>query len=294
MKYHVSYVKKLLQQKGPDKDDYDDLDIWIQELVENRGSGEVDDNQLITLINTFGDAFSTDTMQGFAFIKPHGYAGDYEIIERIYNHYVSPKPHLTKWDAFWQEHAAAKAVRNRKQYFIKLIKSKMNDQKILKVLNLASGPGRDMYEFFTTNPDAPVYFDCVEQDDKAVAYASRLCRKYRDNITFIQKNALKYRTDTRYDLIWSAGLFDYFTDRIFSYMLVKLQKMLKAQAEMVIGNFSINNPSMYYMKLMDWNLYHRSRGKLVSLALQSGFNRKQIMVHQENTGVNLFLHMKSE
>src|SRR5690606_42024619 len=45
----------------------------------------------------------------------------------------------------------------------------------LHVLNVASGPARDLREFFLNHPGAEVQFDCVDMDAHAVDYASRLC-----------------------------------------------------------------------------------------------------------------------
>src|SRR5688572_16120098 len=113
MNHHFNFIKPLIAKGGPDIDDYVELDSWIEETYDHIKSNNLDKDQLNKLIETFGDAFSKETMQGFAFQKPHGYAGDFEIIDRIYQRYVSNKPHLTKWDEYWQNQAAADAVRNR-------------------------------------------------------------------------------------------------------------------------------------------------------------------------------------
>jgi len=56
---------------------------------------------------------STASMQGFSYVKPHGYAGDFEIIERICTSVVSSISHITRWDRFFHEGDAPRAVRNR-------------------------------------------------------------------------------------------------------------------------------------------------------------------------------------
>ncbi|MFX1393205.1 MAG: hypothetical protein ACFFAH_06465 [Promethearchaeota archaeon] len=95
---------------------------------------------------SFGDALSIQTLQGFSFIKPHGYAGDYEIIDKIYQKYVNPNFKFKKWDFWYNAHKAAKVIRNRKVYFKNLIRtlciSEKNNE--LEVLNMGSGPARDI------------------------------------------------------------------------------------------------------------------------------------------------------
>ena len=48
-------------------------------------------------------------------------------------------------------------------------------RKEVRVLNVGSGPGKDMLDFFQDNSDANVYFDCVDFDKDAIKYAARLC-----------------------------------------------------------------------------------------------------------------------
>ena len=44
---------------------------------------------------------SLSTIQGFVYNKPHGYAGDFEVIDRIYNYHIAEPKHLSKWDTFF-------------------------------------------------------------------------------------------------------------------------------------------------------------------------------------------------
>lgn len=295
MNYHTNYLKTLIDRGGPNEEDYYDLDAWIIEITEQVKIGVLGKSDINELIDLFGDAFSEETMQGFAFKKPHGYAGDFEIIDRIYQGYMSSHPHFKKWDIYWQSHAAACAVRNRVNYLYDLLNNIgiRNSAGRLEVLNLASGPGRDLLNYFDNAPETNIHLDCIEQDSNAIDYASELCKQYIDKITFIKQNALKFSTSKKYMLIWSAGLFDYFDDKVFSFMLEKLSTMLDPNGEIVIGNFSTMNPSKPYMELFEWNLHHRSPSTLKELAIASGFKEKNIEIRKEETGVNLFLHLRN-
>lgn len=148
-----------------------------------------------------------------------------------------------------------------------------------------------MLKFFETHPKSSIHFDCIEQDQNAVNHAQKLCANYLDNITFYVKNALRFKPDKKYDLIWSAGLFDYFDDKVFVHMLKKLGAMVADGGEIVIGNFSTLNPSRPYMELFEWHLHHRSPQRLKAFAMEAGFSAGHIKVEREPTGVNLFLHI---
>lgn len=294
MDHHFEYLKYLVDKGGPDLQDYHDLDAWISEIADHAKNGRLATGDLKCLREVLGEAASVETMQGFVFQKPHGYAGDYEIIDRIYARYVSDKNHLSRWDVYMQDRSACYAVRNRVQYFLQQLQRHFDysQSERMEVLNLASGPGRDMLAFFEIRPDAQVHFDCIEQDQKAVGHAQGLCKDHLHKITFHVKNALRFQSKKKYDLIWSAGLFDYFEDKVFVFLLKKLGAMVAEGGEIVIGNFSPLNPSRPYMELFEWHLHHRSPTTLKALAVSAGFSADQISVGKEPTGVNLFLHIK--
>lgn len=296
MNNHLAFIKKMVAKGGPDAEDYAPLNAWIEELGAQFQRGELSPEQIAELRNAFGAALSPQTMQGFMLLKPHGYAGDFEIIDRIYRRHMSDDPVLHKWDEFAHTSQATQAVRNRKDYFLDLLRRLDNadcPQTNLHVLNVASGPGRDLFEFLVASPQTRLRFDCVENDPKAIAYASELCGDFLDLITFHECNAFLFESPTRFQLVWSAGLFDYFNDRYFKALLEQLYEMVDAGGELVIGNFSDDNSTRPYMELVcEWFLEHRSREHLIQLAQECGIERDLIRVGEEGEGVNLFLHIR--
>lgn len=125
MDMHIEFLQRLVDKGGPDAEDFYDLDAWIAEIAEHARKGNLQPDDLKHLRDVLGEAFTVETMQGFVFQKPHGYAGDYEIIDRVYTRYISDKAHLSKWDIYAQEHACAHAVRNRMQYLSQLLEKNM-------------------------------------------------------------------------------------------------------------------------------------------------------------------------
>jgi len=289
---HVTYIRRLVEQGGPRGRDFSELDYWIVDVRTAIQTGTLSDSELAEIRAAFGDALSPATMQGFAFTKPHGYAGDFEIIDRMYQMYVSSDSRLAGWDRFFHQHAAAKAVRNRKTYFHRLLDRHSVRKQPLRVLKIASGPGRSMYEWLCAYPHAAVTVECIEIDRNAIDYASHLNERFLDRITFVRKNALRYRPSNKYDLIWAAGIVDYFDDRVFMSLLKRLMPAVADGGEIVIGNFSDNNPSRAYMELLGgWHLHHRTGDHLRRLARDCGIAPDQISVGTEPERVNLFLHV---
>lgn len=242
----------------------------------------------------FGDRL-TQTMQGFALAKPYGYSGDFEIIDRIYTYWQSPDPDFIGWDTFAHEQDAIIAVRNRKEYFKLVVADALERQTGLKILNLGSGPSRDVLEFLEENPEKDVRFVCVDQDDRAIDYARRVCRGYESRIEFTRANVLRFRTEERFDLVWSAGLFDYLSDRLFIAVASRMMSLVAKGGQMIVGNFSTENSTQAYMELCgDWKLILRDPESLRRLLVRAGAHPRQIKVQSEPLGVNLFVHWNSQ
>jgi len=291
---HITYIRALVQQGGPTPAQYADLEARMGHLCGLIHDGTATESDVADLRAAFGDAISPATLQGLVYCKPHGYAGDYQIIDRIYQNHVAPDPQLAAWDKFFHSSAGARAVRNRKAYFHRLLDHHVQRRNPLRVLKLASGPGRSMFEWLETRPSSSVQFDCVELDPNAIEYASRLNREFMERIRFTQKNALRFRPEGEYDLIWAAGLFDYFPDRLFAHLLKRLLTAIAPGGELVIGNFSASNPSQHYMELFDWSLHLRTAKAISHLAEGCGILPSRIRVGCEPLGVNLFLHVQGD
>jgi len=284
------FISYLSEKGGPDPSDYLMLNTLLKNFSWDKGNSLFSENHLQAIREAFGEALSPETMQGWAYHKPLGYAGDFQILEKIYTYHTSSNPHLAKWDQFSHQQPATQAIRNRISFFLDQVwKAKTQTSTDCHILNLASGPGRDMYETLTILGPSGIHLDCVEQDAQAINYAMNLCKKFLAHIQFFQKNVVRFTTKKTYHLIWSGGLFDYFNDSLFKRILRRLLSFLKTNGKLVIGNFSTINPSRGCMDLVHWNLIHRTREELRQLAKDCGIPDQKISIEQEPEGINLFL-----
>lgn len=278
------FMKKMVTQGGPEPSQYDEFTEVVNniELYNYRRFREI----IVSTVNE-------NTMHGFGYIKPYGYSGDFMIIDRIYKNWVSPFENLKKWDIFYHTLHAPKAVRNRKEYFLEFFSEKASTSKELKVLILGSGPATDIFEFFEKHPGNNIQFTLVDFDSNAIEYSKKKNKKYASKIKFINANVFFYKYGEKYDFIWSAGLFDYFKEKHFVFMINKYYNALKPNGLFIIGNFSIDNPTTVFMELFsDWYLNYRSVGDLKRLASYAGINENKIFVNMEPLGVNLFLQLQ--
>ena len=288
------FIKSLLPT-GPLPTDYKKLEQWIENLFNGIDLVNLSMPELKEIRTAFGELYnSPKNFFGHGAFWPHGYPGDYEIIDKIYTRYISEIPEFKNWDRWFHTFAATKAVRNRKEYFKKLLAEKSQKQPNLTLLNLASGPCRDLLEFFEEYPSNKLKIDCVELDHNAIAYASELLGEHRQHVRFIHQNIFKFQSSERYDLIWSAGLFDYFDDRTFVSQLSRFLAKLKPNSELIIGNVHPRNPTKTMMDFSNWRLHYRTETDLINLAIQAGIkDYSKLKIEMEAEGVNLFLRISN-
>lgn len=285
----------FISKGGPLPREYSVLNRAIRHLGDAVRVGSILQADLEAYIEDATRRHLPGTMQAQAMEAKYGYSGDFEIIDHIYRRRTSPQPHLRNWDLFFHAQAAPVAVRNRKAYFQQIMAEHLAAAggHGLDVLNVASGPCRDLREFFLDQPEAAVRVDCVDMDARAIEYGGRLCEPWLDRITFHHRNILKHTPARQYDLVWSAGLFDYVSDRLFSHLLGVLLQAVKPGGEVVVGNFSDYNPSRDYMEIFGrWKLRHRSQETLLALAARAGAAPERTEVRWEPEGVNYFLHIR--
>jgi len=278
----MDYIRFLIEKGGP-------VGHEIKKFTEAVNSLRSKE-ELLEFEIVLKSKLTLDTMAGHTYLKPYGYAGDFEIIEKIYAQKRHANPVIDAWDQWYHSLDACDAVRNRKTYFKQVMVNALKSG-VKNVLLLGSGPCTDLFEYLTENPDNTLQFTCVDIDATAIKYAGEKNVAFMNQITFVHRNIFRYNTTDTYDLIWSAGLFDYLSDDQFVFIIKKMHAFLSKKGKMIIGNFSENNPSQYCMELMgDWFLNHRSPELLTELGVSAGFDSNDIKVEQEELGINLFVH----
>jgi SAM-dependent methyltransferase len=281
-----TYIREMFAKNGPDPDEF----LELYGLID-----QVKAEDIPYIRELISPILNKNSLIGFSHTKPFGYSGDFFIIDKIYQYYTSPDERYRKWDEFLLSSGAVIAVRNRKTLAIEIFEQLNEKAMGLKqdVMILGSGPVTETFEFFEKNPDSSLVFDMLDMDKRAIDYAKNKNRKYLKSMTFHNVNVIRYNPEKKYDLIWSAGMFDYFKNKHFVFLVKKYYEYLNDGGEMIIGNFNVKNPSRKSMEILcDWFLYHRSPEELKGFAIQAGIEESKIDVIQEPLGINLFLRVK--
>jgi cyclopropane fatty-acyl-phospholipid synthase-like methyltransferase len=99
-------------------------------------------------------------------------------------------------------------------------------------------------------------------------------------------------------LIYSAGLFDYFDERVAARLVSNLKKLLKGDGVMVIANFGdkYNNSSAGLMEwATNWYLIYRTEEDLRKIFLDAGFSSENLkLMPQDNNRVVLYCFANTE
>jgi extracellular factor (EF) 3-hydroxypalmitic acid methyl ester biosynthesis protein len=280
----TEFIKYLIAKGGPELQDYKEFTSIVDHL-EHTDIEEFREN-IVTILNK-------NSLIGHAFVKPFGYPGDFNLIYKIYQFDVSEDPRFINWDIFFQNQPAANAVRNRKNFFIEYCKNLALRKKNAKVLILGSGPAEDVNEFLTNySGDNTISFELIDFDQCAINFSMEKNENFNGQITYNKINALRFNSYKLYDLIWSAGLFDYFKDKHFTFLLRKYFNCITEDGEMVISNFSTKNPTRRFMEVIDWNLNHRTESDLFRVASDANIDKEMVSAEKEPLGINLFLKIK--
>lgn len=288
---NVDYLESIVAKGGPTPDTYqpiaeafsrlhavcyrevDGLSVMIQPI-----------RRLESFLDTHREIFrGVETVQGFAWAKPRGYAGDFEIIERIYDRVVSDDPRLAPWDHLFHVSPGADAVRNRPDYIAKILREGSFDS----MLSLGCGSARDLS---ATNDERLIRkITLVDTDADAIARARSNLTNAGTDYTFLNRNVFRLRDVGTFDIVWSAGLFDYLNDKRAIHLLGRVREFMNDGARIVIGNFSKEHPSRPYMELVgEWRLIHRTDEEMADLMIAAGFDAGHVTVESDGTGVNLF------
>jgi SAM-dependent methyltransferase len=285
--------RALARRGGPAEDEYPLFDAWLMDTAERVRAGILSASEVHRFWLSLGEPYLSESMAGRSLSKPFGYPGDFALIDDVYRGTISENPELVLWDRYLQAQPAPRAVRNRIAYFASRVDEAARRRADARVLVLGCGPGRDVWSYFRSRPDTAVRFLALDRDPRALDYARALCDEQASAIQFAAVDVLRYRTTRAFDLIWAAGLFDYFSDRLFARVLRRYAAFLRPGGELIIGNFSTANPSRAYMELCaDWALRHRSSSTLADIARAAGFS--SFRVGAETEGINLFLHVERD
>ncbi len=237
-----------------------------------------------------------------SYYKPSGYAGDYEMMNILYNDEAVGTSLFAKGiNKYFVNHPNAKAVRNRSQYLYRFLTNHIekNPGKTLSFLSVASGPAKEIQLILSQLPVElcnTLEINLLDQDLNSLKFAQKEInriireRNLKTKVNYLNqsiKNVIIEGLSGSYDVVYSAGLFDYFSDDVAREAAMRMYAAVKSGGELNIGNFCLQPSSAALMMYtLDWYLIYRSEERLTNIYSPIC---SQLRIDSEEMGVNLFV-----
>jgi len=286
------------------------LDIW--------GSN----NRLLSseLWNIAGHFLSRGWLLNQARTKPRGYAGDYELLARIYHNRLVDDPLGRLLDRYFQLQAAPQAVRNRMAMMTDwIIGAARTIPLLLGEGGWRSQPGKGPKDsvnivvlgsaFGLEVRDALLRLDEVARgrlritlldlDPASIDFARDQLAPLvpADRLTALSTNIfrLPHRAPMAEllrgtNLLFCPGLFDYLDDAAAAAMLRCLFEQLAPGGSLTVFQFAPHNPTRTYMEWFgNWYLTYRDAGQFQCLVDSAGLSGASVTFGAEPLGIDLFM-----
>ncbi|MCM3903788.1 MAG: class I SAM-dependent methyltransferase [Pyrinomonadaceae bacterium] len=244
--------------------------------------------------------------------KPLGYAGDYEMVNMILRDPLEGSSLFAKSVNVWfLNQAPAAAHRNRIQHLSKRLieetRQRQSRGQPIRIFDLGCGPAAEVQQFLSRDAISNhASFTLLDFNDETLEHAGKILRDVRSKfdrstkIELIKKSVHQILKEegkpgvnqSRFDLIYCAGLFDYLSDRICKRLMNIFYSMLESGGLLVATNVDASNPSRNTMEyLLEWHLIYRNSEQLKAL-IPDEAAAGSAQIKSDETGVNLYLEIR--
>lgn len=231
---------------------------------------------------------------------PFGHPGDHQILEHAYRN--TPMSEGIGWylDRYCLNTTLSVAVRERKAMLTDLLRQELARKQGARVLDIACGSCRDVFELAPEINATGARFICVDFDDQALQFsANRLVHAglSDEQVAMRQYNALRMVNHQRnlrefgeQDAIYSVGFFDYLQDDLLVKLFSSLRELL-APGGKLIASFKDCRmySSQFYHWMVDWTGFaQRTVEESRDLFRRAGIAPEAITEVRDRSGVILF------
>jgi len=245
-----------------------------------------------------------------AYTKPLGYPGDYRVMDYMYQREPEGDTRFGQVAHDLAVHIGQFVVKRKElvRHAIAEAVAQHGGPGPCVVASLGSGPSREVTEFLAHDPLAarPTRFFLIDQDGDALCFAGRkLAEAVRDGpsngaarIEMRHLSVLRLLREIEpvellppANLIYSAGLLDYFSDRTCRILTKRLYEALRPGGHLLLGNMKAGTDMLWPLELIaDWSLRYRSAESI--LAWTEGLEGAEISLRTEATGYDYLLSVR--
>jgi extracellular factor (EF) 3-hydroxypalmitic acid methyl ester biosynthesis protein len=234
--------------------------------------------------------------------KPRGYAGDYELLGRMYCNTRCDDPLGSLIDRYFQEDAAPNAVRNRMRLMRDWIVQGVRQRPAMKIAVVGSAFGlevRDALLDLTPQERTQVSITLLDLDPAAIAFARQQLANLLRPEQLVAQSVNLFRMPRRpqlaaplvgIDLLLCPGIFDYLDDVAADQMLRLFWDTLAQGGRMTVMQLAPHNPSRALMEWIgNWHLIYREEAELRRVVNEADIPAAASHFGAEPLGVDLYV-----
>lgn len=215
--------------------------------------------------------------------KPYGYAGDFVMMDYIYDYHANNYLGTSTYSKLLNNFACNIPISSsnilRKNYLKERILELISSYNNSKILSIGSGSGRELFEILMGNYKTNQFvFNALDFEEDALNNIKAKADGYNlenrkvsinyfncNIIELIRKSELSKRLESN-NLVYVSGVFDYLSDRIARKLISKLYKLLQSKGTLIIFNISCkdNYFKAFYELFGDWIMFHRNKEEILS------------------------------
>jgi SAM-dependent methyltransferase len=226
------------------------------------------------------DLFQTlqaDPYASYSFRKPRGYPGDAVLMDFIYGSGSSGAVLERSSDLgrsiFQQisQNPAFPAIQGRRDLLARQIESACRENQWCRILAVACGHLREGGVLSKREMPPPARFVALDQDEASLVLVAS--EHEQSGVECLHESAIRllsHHFDIGvFDLIYSAGLYDYLSDEFSTRLLQGLVRRLVPGGALLVANMLPDIPVCGYMEaVMDWWLIYRTPEQMAEMGKQ--------------------------
>lgn len=248
------------------------------------------------------------------FAKPLGYAGDYEMVNMIMRDPLEGASLFAKIVNLWfLQQPPAEAHRNRIDYLAEKLVAEavriLPQGRPARVLNLGCGPACEVQRYLADSALSDrTQFTLLDCNEETLAHTRTLLNRVKlkhgrnTSVQCLKKSVnqilkegartVEGSPQSKYDLVYCAGLFDYLSDQICQRLMNILYGCVAPGGLLVATNVHVCNPRRLTMEyVMEWNLIYRDCAQMAALQPE-GAAADDLFISSDATGVNVYVEVR--
>ena len=218
-----------------------------------------------------------DPYASYSVRRPRGYPGDAVLMDFIYGGGSTPASLAASSEVgrsiYKQvsENPAFPAIQGRRDLLAGRIDELCRANRSSRILSVACGHLREGWVLRKSERPRPARFLALDQDEKSIALVA--AEQAESGVECLRESAIRLLSNQfdigEFDLIYSAGLYDYLSDEFSTRLLQAMVRRLASRGTLLVANMLPDIPACGYMEaVMDWWLIYRTPQQMADMGRQ--------------------------